>query len=86
MSAMNVAGPAGSGRGPEFLRLEKYRRDEIICSSFPPPGGMPQGQNFVFYENLFKDLRLDNVVVITLDSENSYNELGPQFSKYASGG
>ena len=41
------------------------------------------GQYFVFYENLFKDLRLENVVVITLDSDNSYNELGTEFSKYA---
>ena len=37
----------------------------------------------MFYENLFKDMKLDNVVVITLDSENSYNELGPEFSKFA---
>jgi len=25
---------------------------------------------------------MENVVVFTLDSDNSYNELGPEFSKY----
>jgi predicted nucleotide-binding protein (sugar kinase/HSP70/actin superfamily) len=39
------------------------------------------GQYFVFYENLFKDLRLENVVVFILSADNSYTELGPNFAK-----
>jgi len=41
------------------------------------------GQYYVFYENLFKDLEVDNVVIVTMDSDNSYNELGPSFSRNA---
>jgi predicted CoA-substrate-specific enzyme activase len=72
------------GEALSFFASEKYRRDEIYLLFVPTTRGPCRtGQYFVFYENLFKDLRLDNVVVITLDSENSYNELGPRFSKYA---
>jgi predicted nucleotide-binding protein (sugar kinase/HSP70/actin superfamily) len=39
------------------------------------------GQYFVYYENLFRDLRLENVVVFTLSADNSYTELGPRFAK-----
>jgi predicted nucleotide-binding protein (sugar kinase/HSP70/actin superfamily) len=39
------------------------------------------GQYYVFYENLFRDLRLENVVVFILSADNSYNELGPGFAQ-----
>ena len=72
------------GEALAFFSSEKYRKDEIYLLFVPTTRGPCRtGQYFVFYENLFKDMRLENVVVITLDSENSYNELGPQFSKYA---
>jgi predicted CoA-substrate-specific enzyme activase len=68
----------------KYLYSEKYRKDEIYLLFVPTTTGPCRtGQYFVFYENLFKDLRFENVVVITLDSDNSYNELGTEFSKYA---
>lgn len=68
----------------KYLSSDKYRKDEIYILFVPTTHGPCRtGQYFVFYENLFKDLRLENVVVFTLDSDNSYNELGPEFSKYA---
>lgn len=68
----------------KYLSSEEYRKDEIYLLFVPTTTGPCRtGQYFVFYENLFKDLRLDNVVVFTLDSDNSYNELGPKFSKFA---
>ncbi len=72
------------GEALRFFGSEQYRKDEIYLLFVPTTTGPCRtGQYFVFYENLFKDLRLDNVVVITLDSDNSYNELGPDFSKHA---
>ncbi|MCL2025299.1 MAG: acyl-CoA dehydratase activase-related protein, partial [Leptospirales bacterium] len=72
------------GEALAFFSSSKYRKDEIYLLFVPTTRGPCRtGQYFVFYENLFKDMRLENVLVITLDSENSYNELGPQFSKYA---
>ncbi|MCX5848886.1 MAG: acyl-CoA dehydratase activase [Deltaproteobacteria bacterium] len=68
----------------KYLSSEKYRKDEIYILFVPTTTGPCRtGQYFVFYENLFRDLRMENVLVITLDSDNSYNELGSQFSKYA---
>ena len=68
----------------KYLSSEKYRKDEIYILFVPTTTGPCRtGQYFVFYENLFKDLRLENVVVFTLDADNSYNELGTEFSKYA---
>ncbi|HON57976.1 MAG TPA: acyl-CoA dehydratase activase [Smithella sp.] len=68
----------------KYLSSEEYRKDEIYLLFVPTTTGPCRtGQYFVFYENLFKDLHLENVVVFTLDSDNSYNELGPEFSKYA---
>ncbi|HSV96738.1 MAG TPA: acyl-CoA dehydratase activase [Spirochaetota bacterium] len=72
------------GEALRFFGSESYRKDEIYLLFVPTTTGPCRtGQYFVFYENLFKDLRLDNVVVITLDSDNSYNDLGPDFSKHA---
>jgi Uncharacterized protein conserved in bacteria len=68
----------------KYLSSAKYRKDEIYILFVPTTTGPCRtGQYFVFYENLFRDLRMENVLVITLDSDNSYNELGSQFSKYA---
>jgi predicted CoA-substrate-specific enzyme activase len=68
----------------KYLSSEKYRKDEIYLLFVPTTTGPCRtGQYFVFYENLFKDMRLENVVIITMDSDNSYNELGAEFSKYA---
>ncbi len=72
------------GSALQYLASDKYRKDDIYLLFVPTTTGPCRtGQYFVFYENLFKDLRLDNVVVITLDSDNSYNELGTNFSRHA---
>jgi predicted CoA-substrate-specific enzyme activase len=72
------------GSALKYFSSAKYRKDEIYILFVPTTTGPCRtGQYFVFYENLFKDLRLENVVVFTLDSDNSYNELGTEFSKYA---
>jgi predicted CoA-substrate-specific enzyme activase len=72
------------GSALKYLSSNKYRKDEIYLLFVPTTTGPCRtGQYFVFYENLFRDLRMENVVVITLDADNSYNELGREFSKYA---
>jgi len=72
------------GSALKYLSSEKYRKDEIYILFVPTTTGPCRtGQYFVFYENLFRDLRLENVLVFTLEADNSYNELGSEFSKYA---
>lgn len=72
------------GSALTYFSSEKYRKDEIYLLFVPTTTGPCRtGQYFVFYENLFRDLRLENVVIFTLDSDNSYNELGAEFSKHA---
>jgi predicted CoA-substrate-specific enzyme activase len=71
------------GSALQYFSSEKYRKDEIYILFVPiTTGPCRTGQYFVFYENLFKDLRLENVVVLTLSADNSYNELGPKFSQH----
>jgi predicted CoA-substrate-specific enzyme activase len=71
------------GSALKFINSEEYRKDEIYLLFVPvTTGPCRTGQYFVFYENLFKDMRLENVVVVTLSADNSYTELGPDFSKY----
>jgi predicted nucleotide-binding protein (sugar kinase/HSP70/actin superfamily) len=70
------------GSALEFFASEKYRKDEIYVLFVPiTTGPCRTGQYFVFYENLFRDMRLENVIVMTLSADNSYTELGPDFSK-----
>jgi len=72
------------GSALKYFSSDKYRKDEIYLLFVPTTTGPCRtGQYYIFYENLFKDMKLDNVVVVTLDSDNSYNELGPEFSKNA---
>ncbi len=70
------------GSALQFFASEKYRKDELYLLFVPiTTGPCRTGQYFVFYENLFRDLRLENVVVFTLSADNSYTELGPDFAK-----
>lgn len=72
------------GSALKYLQSDKYRKDETYLLFVPTTTGPCRtGQYFIFYENLFRDLKMENVVVITLDSDNSYNELGVGFSKNA---
>ncbi|MDR0411325.1 MAG: acyl-CoA dehydratase activase [Treponema sp.] len=66
----------------QFISSEKYRKDELYLVFVPiTTGPCRTGQYFVYYENLFRDLRLENVVIFTLSADNSYTELGPTFAK-----
>lgn len=66
-----------------FLNSDQYKKDEIYMLFVPiTTGPCRTGQYFVFYENLFKDMKLENVVVFTMSADNSYTELGPDFSKH----
>ena len=68
----------------KYFSSDKYRKDEIyLLFVHTTTGPCRTGQYFVFFENIFKDLRMENVVIFSLDSDNSYNELGAEFSKYA---
>ena len=70
------------GSALKYFTSDKYRKDEIYLLFVPiTTGPCRTGQYFVFYENLFRDLGLENVVVFTLSADNSYTELGPGFSK-----
>ncbi len=70
------------GSALQFFASEKYRKDELYLLFVPiTTGPCRTGQYFVFYENLFKDMRLENVVIFTLSADNSYTELGPRFAR-----
>jgi len=70
------------GSALEYFFSEKYRKEEIYLLFVPiTTGPCRTGQYYVFYENLFKDLRLENVCVFILSADNSYTELGPTFAK-----
>jgi predicted CoA-substrate-specific enzyme activase len=70
------------GSALQFFFSKKYRKDELYLLFVPITSGPCRtGQYYVFYENLFKDLRLENVVIFILSADNSYGELGPNFAK-----
>ena len=70
------------GSALEFIWSEKYRKDELYLLFVPITSGPCRtGQYYVYYENLFRDLRLSNVVVFVLSADNSYGELGSGFTK-----
>jgi predicted CoA-substrate-specific enzyme activase len=70
------------GSALQFFFGEKYRKDELYLLFVPITSGPCRtGQYYVFYENLFKDLRLENVVIFILSADNSYTELGPNFAR-----
>jgi predicted CoA-substrate-specific enzyme activase len=70
------------GSALEFLWSGKYRKDELYLLFVPiTTGPCRTGQYYVYYENLFRDMRLENVVVFILSADNSYGELGSGFTK-----
>ncbi|MDR1868472.1 MAG: activase, partial [Treponema sp.] len=70
------------GSALEFFFSDKYRKDELYLLFVPiTTGPCRTGQYYVYYENLFRDMRLENVVVFILSADNSYTELGSSFSK-----
>jgi len=70
------------GNALKYLSSENYRKDEIYLIFVPiTTGPCRTGQYFVFYENLFKDMELENVIILILSADNSYGELGKNFTK-----
>ncbi|MDR2303113.1 MAG: acyl-CoA dehydratase activase [Treponema sp.] len=70
------------GGALQYFWSEKYRKDELYLLFVPiTTGPCRTGQYYVYYENLFRDLRLENVVIFILSADNSYGELGPGFAK-----
>ncbi|GAB6392548.1 MAG: activator of 2-hydroxyglutaryl-CoA dehydratase [Treponematales bacterium] len=70
------------GSALQFFASGKYRKDELYLLFVPiTTGPCRTGQYFVYYQNLFRDLRLENVVIFILSADNSYGELGPGFVK-----
>ena len=70
------------GSALEFIWSEKYRKDELYLLFVPiTTGPCRTGQYYVYYENLFRDMRLPNVVVFILSADNSYGELGSGFTR-----
>jgi len=70
------------GSALEYFFSDKYRKDELYLLFVPiTTGPCRTGQYYVYYENLFRDLRLENVCVFILSADNSYTELGPTFAK-----
>ena len=70
------------GSALEYFWSENYRKDELYLLFVPiTTGPCRTGQYYIFYENLFKDMRLENVVVMILSADNSYTEVGGDFAK-----
>ena len=64
--------------------FENHERDEdkIYCIFTPSTNGPCRtGQYATFYEQTFERMGWDNVIVLTLSSDNSYTELGKDFNK-----
>jgi predicted CoA-substrate-specific enzyme activase len=71
------------GSALRFIASDKYRKDELYILFVPiTTGPCRTGQYYVFYENLFRDLRIENVVVFTMSADNSYTEIGPKFGAF----
>jgi len=72
------------GSALKYFASDKYSKDELYLLFVPSTTGPCRtGQYYVFYENLFKDMKIENVVIVTLDSDNSYKELGQEFTRNA---
>ncbi|MCL2834040.1 MAG: acyl-CoA dehydratase activase-related protein [Treponema sp.] len=70
------------GSALQFIWSDQYRKDELYLLFVPiTTGPCRTGQYYIYYENLFRDMRLENVVVFILSADNSYTELGPNFAK-----
>ena len=70
------------GSSLQFFQQNKMERDKIYCIFTPSTDGPCRtGQYATFYEQTFERMGWDNVITLTLSSENSYTELGSEFSK-----
>lgn len=66
----------------QFVKSKDFDKNKTYLLFVPTTTGPCRtGQYFIFYKKILSDLEIDNVAVMTLDSDNSYNELGKGFSK-----
>ncbi len=66
----------------EFIMSGDYRKDRLYLLFVPvTTGPCRTGQYFVFFENVLRDLRIENVVLFTLGADTSYGEIGPRFAR-----
>ncbi len=67
----------------QFVRSAQYDKNQTYMLFVPTTTGPCRtGQYYVFYQKIIQTLRLHNVVIFTLDSDNSYSELGSGFSAH----
>jgi len=65
----------------QYLAKHKPEPDEILLMFMPiTTGPCRTGQYFVFYEQVFQEMSYDNTVVLALNSDHSYSELGSSIS------
>ncbi len=70
------------GSALEFMMSPDYRKDELYLLFVPvTTGPCRTGQYYVFFENVLRDLKVDNVVLFTLGADTSYGEIGPRFAR-----
>lgn len=65
-----------------FEKHPPNQKDEIILVYVPSTlGPCRTGQYHVWYDRLFHELGYENVTIFVSESENSYREFGPHFTK-----
>ncbi|MHB8879480.1 MAG: hypothetical protein ACYC8T_37785, partial [Myxococcaceae bacterium] len=66
----------------EFFAKEPVDQDRVYLLFMPlTTGPCRTGQYAIFYQNLFQELGYRNVVVLSLNSDNSYAEIGGDINK-----
>ncbi len=66
-----------------FARQPKDEGQDVVHLMFMPitTGPCRTGQYAIFYQGLVQELGFRNVVMLSLNSDNSYAELGPDFNR-----
>jgi len=67
----------------QFFRDKNPRSGEDLYLVILPStlGPCRTGQYYVFFDRLFEEMGWENVILLVANSENSYRELGPTFSR-----
>jgi len=66
----------------EYFAKNPVDKDRVYLLFMPlTTGPCRTGQYAIFYQNLFQELGYRNVVVLSLNADNSYTEFGPDFSR-----
>lgn len=66
----------------KYLATNPQKEDDILVMFMPiTTGPCRTGQYYVFYEKVFQELNYQNTVILALNSDNSYSELGASITK-----